>query len=728
MARTGSSARQPPARTEVATAAATPVQSADSSDRWVVDLAPLDGRGRRACESIATVADASFGARGLTGLDGSVSWPALFASGVYTGDDIPELLAGPVWTTVKGRLDGPSTESLQVDLRHGIVRHRWQFDGHEIMVHRFLSGADVGVAVQRVDGPVDSVATTEPVVRPGPRPGTSVTSALVGTAEVMSVRDDRSGACIAVAAHDEVNDTSSSRSIVRLVGIAAGGGAGIQTMAADRLRRARSNGPAALERRHRSAWDRRWARCGTWMPDRPELERAVRFATFHLLCAGSTGSDPDGTVQTPSTETAIGARGVTGTSYRGHVFWDADVFVVPVLSAIAPAGARRSLDYRWARLGQARARAHREGRRGARFPWESAAAGTEVTPVSAHDLRGNLLAIRTGELEIHITADIAWAVGNHVDWTGDDEFLASHGLELLVETARYWTSRLEIDQDRSAHLRGVIGPDEYHEHVDDNVFTNVMVRHNLDLAAAAAVRFGGCDPTEIRTWQELSEALVVEPDESGIYEQFSGYHALDDLSVHDIGEPPLSADALLGHDVIAGTQIIKQPDVMMAYHLVPHLLDAGVFERNLARAIERTAHGSSLSPAISASLLFRARRWQEATDLLELAAFLDLDDVTGTTAGGLHLATMGGLWQAVTFGLLGLRATASGLVFDPHVPPELGPIRHRLMYRGTPIDVRVSDDRARVEGSVAVPLAVAGETRKACRHDVRRTGEGWEHR
>ena len=715
-------------RSASATADAVVDRRADSSNRWVVDIAPLDGWPRRACESIATVADASFGARGLTGLDGSVSWPALFAAGVYTGDDIPELLAGPVWTSLEARLDGPWTESVQLDLRHGIVRQRWDLDGREIVLRRFLSGADAGVGVQRVDGPIGLVETSEPLLRPEQRPETSVTSGLIGGVEVMTVRDPRSGATIAAAAHDEVNDASSSRSIVRLVGIGSGGAALAQTLAADRLRRARLTGAAALAQRHRSAWDRRWERCGTWFPDRADLERAVRFANFHLLCAGSTGSEPDGAVGSPPAESAIGARGTTGTAYRGHVFWDTDVFVVPALSAIAPDGARRSLEYRWARLGQARARARSEGRRGARFPWESAADGAEVTPTTAHDLRGNLLPIRTGDLEIHITADIAWAVGNHVEWTGDDAFLATHGLELLVETARYWTARLEIDRDGSAHLRDVIGPDEYHERVDDNIFTNVMVRHNLRLAAAAALRFGGCDPTEIRSWRELSEAVVAEPDDAGIYEQFSGYHSLHALSVYDIGRPPLSADALLGHDVVAGSQIIKQPDVMMAYHLVPDLMDAESFERNLELAMERTAHGSSLSPAISASLLLRARRWSEAVHLLELAAFLDLDDMTGTTAGGLHLATMGGLWQAVTFGLVGLRPTGSGLSFDPRVPPDLGSIRHRLMYHGTLVDVRITGDRARVEAAEPVPVTVADETRLARRHDVQRSGEGWEHR
>ena len=324
--------------------------------------------------------------------------------------------------------------------------------------------------------------------------------------------------------------------------------------------------------------------------------------------------------------------------------------------------------------------------------------------------------------------DSAWAVGNHVAWTGDEVYLAGHGVELLVETARYWASRIEVDRDGGAHLRGVIGPDEYHENVDDNVFTNVMARHNLDLAAAVAARFGGCDPDELGTWCRLAEALEVRIDEAGRYEQFVGYHELESLAVGDLGHPPLSADALLGRDVVARTQIIKQPDVMMAYHLVPHLLDADAFERNLDLALVHTAHGSSLSPAISASLLLRAQQWSEAMELLELAAFLDLDDLTGTTAGGLHLATMGGLWQAITVGMLGLRPTTAGLSVDPRVPPDLGPIRHRVMFRGQPVDVWVSGELGRIDAADETCVVVAGEARVARRHELRRSTAGWEFR
>ena len=148
------------------------------------------------------------------------------------------------------------------------------------------------------------------------------------------------------------------------------------------------------------------------------------------------------------------------------MFWDTDVFVVPALAAMAPALARSALGYRTARIEAAMARARREGRRGARFPWESANDGDEVTPTEGVDLRGRTVPIRTGEQEEHVVADIAWSALRYLDWTGDEAFRRGPATRILVETARYWQSRVELDDDGSGHLTGVIGPDEYHEDVD----------------------------------------------------------------------------------------------------------------------------------------------------------------------------------------------------------------------------------------------------------------------
>jgi trehalose/maltose hydrolase-like predicted phosphorylase len=150
------------------------------------------------------------------------------------------------------------------------------------------------------------------------------------------------------------------------------------------------------------------------------------------------------------------------------VFWDADTFVLPFLAATHPTAARAMLEYRLRRLPAALDAARAVGREGARFPWESARSGRDVTPTSAQDRTGRTVAIRTGQLEDHIVAEIPWAAACYVDWSGDDEFARGPGTRLLVETVRYWASRISLEHDGSAHICGVIGPDEYHEDVDDN--------------------------------------------------------------------------------------------------------------------------------------------------------------------------------------------------------------------------------------------------------------------
>jgi trehalose/maltose hydrolase-like predicted phosphorylase len=716
-----------------------PQRRADSN-RWSIAVAPVAPEDRRSHEAMMTMVDACFGSRGLGRVDDSVSWPHLIAAGVYTSDAVPDLLHGPIWTSVCLQPPAGWTEELELEMRCGILHRRLHHDatGGDVEIRRFMSAADEGVGVQIVTGPLDSIVTTEPLVRPRLEACMRVSSMFVEGTEVMMVSDRSSGNSVVVAAHDEVVDTQSRRTVTRVAGIGADLGHVAVTPARKRLAAARRLGVDVLEKRHRDAWARRWATCGTDLDSLPDLEQAVRFATYHLLCVGSSASHVAAVEALPGDqresegsavldEIAIGARGLTGSSYRGHVFWDTEVFVVPALSAIAPEGARRALNYRWNRLAAATDRAASEGCRGARFPWESAEEGTDVTPASGTTLQGETVEILTGRLEEHITADVGWAVWNHVNWTGDDGYLAGHGLDVLVGAARYWADRVTLDDDGSAHIRHVIGPDEYHEDVDDNVFTNMMVRHALDVAARTARRFDRCDEGERRSWQELGEALVDGYDAAtGLYEQFAGYHALTPIVAASVAKPPMSADVLLGRNVIQSTQVIKQPDVMMAYHLVPHVMKPEVFETNLDYYMARTAHGSSLSPAIGASLLLRAERWPQAMELLDLAARLDLSDLTGTTAGGLHLATMGGVWQAVTVGMLGIRADEAGLTCDPRLPPDVDRITHGLMFRGDRIEVTAEHDRATINGAVAFRLDVNGDVQTACRHSLSRRASGWE--
>jgi trehalose/maltose hydrolase-like predicted phosphorylase len=348
------------------------------------------------------------------------------------------------------------------------------------------------------------------------------------------------------------------------------------------------------------------------------------------------------------------------------------------------------LEYRVRRLPASRAAAQKLGRSGARFAWESARDGVDVTPASARLPTGELVRIRTGELEEHIVADVAWAASSYLDWTGDASFAAGPGRELFVETARYWASRVRYDRNGRAHIFGVIGPDEYHEPVDDNAFTNVMARWNLRRAAAVA----GVDEHERKTWLEVADALVDGYDEaSGIYEQFAGFFDLEPIVIADLApRRPIAADLLLGAERTAAAQVLKQGDVVMLHHLVPDAVAPDSLLPNLDFYEPRTAHGSSLSPAIHASLFARAGRYGAALEALRIAARMDLDDLTGSTASGVHLATMGGLWQALAFGFAGVRPRGHRLAVDPRLPPQWNALELGLRFHGEPFRLRIDRD------------------------------------
>jgi trehalose/maltose hydrolase-like predicted phosphorylase len=431
------------------------------------------------------------------------------------------------------------------------------------------------------------------------------------------------------------------------------------------------------------------------------LQSATRVALFHLM-----GSVAD------RGEAAVGARGLTGRAYRGHVFWDADLFVLPFLVATHPPSARAILEYRIRRLPAAFRRAADEGHEGARFPWESAASGADVTPHAGRDPSGAVVPIHTGESEIHIVGDVAWAACFYADWTGDEEFAAGPGDQLLVATARYWASRIRTDHDGRAHIYGVIGPDEYHEPVDDNAYTNVLARWNLRRAAASAVRYGDreVDDRERARWLALADALVDGYDPAtGVYEEFAGFYDLEPILIADVApRRPITADLLLGRERVRGSQVVKQADVLMLHHLLFDETAPDSLLPNLDFYEPRTAHGSSLSPAIHASVLARAGRLDDALAALRLAAHIDLEDLTATAAGGMHLASMGGVWQAFAFGFMGLRAQGDVLAVDPRLPQQWRSLEVRVQFRGAVLALRVEPDALHVHADRRVAIQLHG--------------------
>jgi trehalose/maltose hydrolase-like predicted phosphorylase len=253
----------------------------------------------------------------------------------------------------------------------------------------------------------------------------------------------------------------------------------------------------------------------------------------------------------------------------------------------------------------------------------------------------------------------------------------------------------------------VIGPDEYHEYVDDNAFTNVMARWNLQMAARAA----GLPSDERTQWRSLAARLVDGYDRrTRLFEQFDGFWRLEPLVIRDlVPARPVAADLLLGRERVAQAQILKQPDVLMLHHMLPGFVTARSLEPNLDFYEPRTAHGSSLSPGVHAALFARAGRLEEALATLQLTARLDIDDLTGTTAGGVHLAAMGSIWQAVAQGLAGIRAGPDAFRIAPRLPSSWTGLEIRVRYRGARVAVRLEPGLIQLESDEPIPLRLPGD-------------------
>jgi len=262
-----------------------------------------------------------------------------------------------------------------------------------------------------------------------------------------------------------------------------------------------------------------------------------------------------------------------------------------------------------------------------------------------------------------------------------------------------------MDDDRRTHVDQVIGPDEYHEGVDDNAYTNVLARWNL----RAAVEICGLVPaidaaawsklttrldlhaSEVERWESVAAGLVdgYDPD-SQLFEQFAGFFALEDIRAVDLAPRPFTGELVVGVDRLRHTQIVKQADVLMLAHMLPEALPPGAADANFDYYEPRTCHGSSLSPAIHAAVAARVGALNEAMDYFRAAARLDLADHMGNAAKGVHIATMGGLWQAAVFGFGGVRPERDAIRVDPHLPPAWPKLAFPLRWRGTLIDVEVT--------------------------------------
>ncbi|MFD3520018.1 glycoside hydrolase family 65 protein [Streptomyces sp. NPDC058653] len=453
---------------------------------------------------------------------------------------------------------------------------------------------------------------------------------------------------------------------------------------------ASSVGWKGLAREQRQYLDDFWTRADVEVDGDEKIQQAVRFALFHVLQAGARAE-----------QRGIPAKGLTGSGYDGHAFWDTEAFVLPLLTFTHPEAVAHALRWRQSTLPAARARAKQLGLGGATFPWRT----IEGSECSAY--------WPAGSAAFHVNADIADAVVGYLSATRDKEFEVDCGLELLVETARLWRSVGHHDHHGAFHIDGVTGPDEYSAVSDDNTYTNLMARTNLLAAAETAERHAdaaarlGVDDEESAAWRDAADSMHIPyNDELRVHEQDGGFtrHQHWDFEATRPDQYPILLN--FPYFDIYRKQIVKQADLVLAMYKCSSFFDADHKARNFAYYEPLTVRDSSLSACCQAVMAVETGHLRLAYDYLTEAALMDLEDLEHNTRDGLHIASLAGAWMALVAGFGGMRHSWDRLEFSPRLPEEIRRLAFTMQFRGRRIRVEITSTTATYTMPQGEPLKI----------------------
>ncbi|MBR1584865.1 MAG: glycoside hydrolase family 65 protein [Clostridia bacterium] len=473
------------------------------------------------------------------------------------------------------------------------------------------------------------------------------------------------------------------------------------------------------------AWEAFWRGADIRVEsEKPFDQLLIRFALYHLNIMAKK-DDP---------RVGIGAKGMTGEGYKGHSFWDTEIFILPYFILTQPEAAKALVTYRYNGLYGARKKAAENGFEGAMYPWEAAWIDDgEVTPLwgSADIVTGKPIPILTGMIEQHITADVAFGVQLYHAVTGDEAFMDHCGWEIIIDTARFWASRFTWDEEKQAYvILDVIGPDEYKEHVNNNAYTNYMAVNNMKLALGAIDGLLRRNDDTCRRLDEklnlkesrekiqavMEKAYLPQPDVNGIVPQFDGYFDLMsiDLTPYKTAQQVGTIYQDYNNEQISRIQVHKQADTLVLMLLMDDLFPHDVKVKNYYFYEARTLHDSSLSK--STHCVLAADLGEEATAyrFFEGCGQIDLGPNMGTSDMGVHTASMGGIWQCAVYGFGGVRVVGRELHVDPKLPAAWRALSFPLVWRGQALRVTADPQGVTVEnaGTAPVDVILRGEKRR----------------
>lgn len=465
---------------------------------------------------------------------------------------------------------------------------------------------------------------------------------------------------------------------------------------------------------HKDIWKDIWNDIDIVIEGDEEAQLGIRFSLYHLASCAYDGDD----------RVSIAAKGLHGEGYRGHVFWDTEIFMLPFFIYTQPHVARKLLMYRYNNLDGARENAGSGGFKGARFPWESADTGVEVTPEWGIDFDGSIIKIWTGIEEYHINSDITRAIWEYFRATGDNQYMRDFGYEVFFDTAKFWQSKVVKNHEKDRYeITRVIGPDEFHEHVDNNAYTNYLARWSIKRSLKFATEIMEHDKEtftrlsdklkltmeDFYLWDEIQSKLYIPKDcSSNLLEQFEGYFKLHDIVVeeYDMNGMPLLPD-LKGFG-ISQTTLVKQADVVMLLLLCDEP-DKESKKQNYAYYEKRTLHKSSLSPSVYSIVGLSVGDTSKAYNYFMKTIMTDLRDNQGNTADGIHAAAAGGAWQSAVFGFGGFSIDKNGTpAFNPWIPEKWSRLSFKIKLKGSVLTVSVTQNDITIASTEYISIMVYG--------------------
>jgi len=496
-----------------------------------------------------------------------------------------------------------------------------------------------------------------------------------------------------------------------------------------------------VEKTHQNQFQQKMDEAGIFIGGDNQAQRYANYSTARLVMAGAKNDENH----------SITARTLTGPGYAGHIFWDFEIFDLPFFVHTQPEMAKTMLEYRYNTLDGARKNREEENKlngtdyKGAKFAWESSSNGIDRTPPVVTTKEGETIKILTGTHEKHITPNIAYAAHNYWQVTGDDEFMKEKGAALIFEAARYSRSILEKGEDGKLHTKNLIGPDEYHEGVEvnprngelegvnDNAYTNAMIQHNLNIAREVAQHLKkegvnhslAPDSSELKDWEQAGKQIYIPYDhKNDVIEQFEGFSKLRDIDLSRYtDEEKRKYDAVRKYkdnENPNGDKVIKQPDTLMLMALKPNDYTPDTQRKVYEYYEPKTVHGSSLSVGIHSLMASRLGKKDDAYKYYMAAGGMDVDNQMGNAADGIHAATLGATWQALTKGFGGMHVSnidgENGLMFKPSLPDKWKSLGFKVKWHGQPVKVFATQNTAKftVESQKgdAVPITLDGKSYK----------------